>query len=432
MNKSSKVMFISLITNALLVVIKIIGGLIGNSGALIVDAIHSISDLATDLFSIVGIKLSSKPADKKHPYGHGRLEYLTSIGIGLIIGIVGIYVIYNSVNRKVVIPEIFILYVLVFDIIVKFLLSRYIIRKGKEYKNNILISSGHESKMDVLSTAIVIISTILVQFDNEILKYADIAASVIIGIFIVRVGYNILKDNISIILDEEETDKLFIDEIKKIIINDKQVKEIDGIVMVKIGPYYRLNTELSVDPEISLLEAHNIIHKIETEIKRYDSSIEYVNIHLNPYIDLTDCIIRKINKKDKDFIIKAQKEIVTDNNNLNKLELEELEEYLNKEFIEYFDDYKIIEKDNEIIGMMCYYLGEDTYNLSSIYLRYRYRGIGIGYDLVKRIIDECNDKDIKLWVYKNNTKAIKFYSSINFKIDSETKDRYQMIYKHSK
>ncbi|MDD2519141.1 MAG: cation diffusion facilitator family transporter, partial [Bacilli bacterium] len=164
MNKSSKVMITSLLTNAFLVVIKIIFGLIGKSGALIVDAVHSLSDLATDLFSIVGIKLSSKPADKKHPYGHGRLEYLTSIGIGLIIGIVGIYIIYNSVNRKVVIPKTFILYILFFDIIVKLILSRYIIRKGKEYKNNILISSGHESKMDVLSTGIVILSTILVQF----------------------------------------------------------------------------------------------------------------------------------------------------------------------------------------------------------------------------------------------------------------------------
>ena len=431
MNKSSKVMITSLLTNALLVVIKIIFGLIGKSGALIVDAIHSISDLATDLFSIVGIKLSSKPADKKHPYGHGRLEYLTSIGIGLIIAIVGIYIIYNSVNRKVVIPETFILYVLVFDIIVKFLLSRYIIRKGKEYKNNILISSGHESKMDVISTGIVIISTILVQFDNDILKYADIAASVIIGIFIVRVGYNILKDNISIILDEEETDKTYIDEIKKIILNNN-IKEIDSLVMVKIGPYYRLNTELSVDPKISLLDAHNIIHKIETEIKKYDVSIEYINIHLNPHINLDDCNIRKVNNDDKDFIIKAQKEIVTDSNNLSQLELKELEEFLNQEFIEYFDSYKIIEYDNKIIGMMCYYLGEDSYNLSSIYLKYKYRGLGIGYDIVKRIIKECNDKDIKLWVYKNNTKAIKFYNSINFKIESETKDRYQMVFKYSK
>lgn len=431
MNKSSKVMITSLLTNAFLVVIKIIFGLIGKSGALIVDAVHSLSDLATDLFSIVGIKLSSKPADKKHPYGHGRLEYLTSIGIGLIIGIVGIYIIYNSVNRKVVIPKTFILYILFFDIIVKLILSRYIIRKGKEYKNNILISSGHESKMDVLSTGIVILSTILVQFDNDILKYADIVASVIIGIFIIRVGYNILKDNISIILDEEETDKTYIDEIKKIILNNN-IQEIDSLVMVKIGPYYRLNTELSVDPKMSLLDAHNIIHKIETEIKRYDASIEYISIHLNPHINLNDLNIRKINNDDKDFIIKVQKEIVTDSNNLSQLELKELEEYLNQEFIEYFDSYKIIDNDNEIIGMMCYYLGEDSYNLSSIYLKYKYRGLGIGYDIVKRIINEYNDKDIKLWVYKNNTKAIKFYNSINFKIESETKDRYQMVFKCSK
>ena len=105
MRKENKVMLTSMIVNSFLSIIKIIVGLIGKSSALIADGIHSFSDLFTDVFAIFGNLLSRKPADEKHPFGHGKLEYLTSIGIGLVILFVGFSIIYNSYNTKIIIPS---------------------------------------------------------------------------------------------------------------------------------------------------------------------------------------------------------------------------------------------------------------------------------------------------------------------------------------
>jgi cation diffusion facilitator family transporter len=151
MKKENKVMLTSMIVNSFLSIIKIIVGIVGKSSSLIADGIHSFSDLFTDVFAIFGNLLSRKPADEKHPFGHGKLEYLTSIGIGLVILFVGFSIIYNSYDNKIVIPSILVVLVSLFTIVSKYLLASYITRKGKEYKNNILISSGRESSMDVLS-----------------------------------------------------------------------------------------------------------------------------------------------------------------------------------------------------------------------------------------------------------------------------------------
>ena len=93
MRKENKVMVVSMIVNAFLALIKVVFGIICYSTALVADGFHSFSDLATDLFAIIGNILSTKPADDKHPFGHGKLEYLTSLGIGLIILFVGFSII---------------------------------------------------------------------------------------------------------------------------------------------------------------------------------------------------------------------------------------------------------------------------------------------------------------------------------------------------
>mgnify|MGYP000895452225 CR=1 FL=1 len=430
MSRDTKVMLTSVITNVVLIITKLIAGIIGKSGAVVADGLHSLSDLVTDFFSIIGAKLSKKPSDHKHPYGHGKLEYLTSIGIGLLVLSVGLIIIYSSANREIVVPSTLVIIVTLFTILAKYILSGYIIHKGKQYKNQILLASGRESRADVISSIVVLISSILMQLDNEILKYADIVASIIVGIFIVKIGFDILKENISIILDEQETDNEYIEKIKEIVFQEEHIKTIDNLILIKFGPYYKLTMEVSMDSNVSLLDAHNISHKVEAMIKKEDNSIKYITIHINPYLINTDYSLRNITNNDKDFILKAQQEIIVAENKIANKELEEIEDYLEREFNDYFEHYRIIELDSKMIGMMCYYYGEDSYNLSSIYLKYKYRGLGIGHKIISDLIKNSEGKDIKLWVYKTNNYAIKLYHNLNFKIIKETEERYQMIFKH--
>ena len=284
MKPITHVMIISMFTNVFLSLFKIISGFIGKSSALIADGMHSLSDLVTDVCAIIGEKLSKKPADSKHPYGHGKLEYVTSIIISMIILILGGSIIYNCFDKKIIIPSKIVIVVSIITIIIKLILSTFVIKMGKRHKNNILISSGYESSTDVISSIVVLISTGLMQFSDKIsfLKYSDVMATIVVGILVIRIGYNILKDNISIMLGEQETDEEYLNKIKKMILRNKRVIEIDSFVLMKYGPYYKLISEISMDSNTKLIDVHNALDIIEEKIKKQDERIKYVTIHVNP------------------------------------------------------------------------------------------------------------------------------------------------------
>lgn len=282
MNYITKTMLVSVVTNILLSIIKVVSGIFWNSTAIIADGIHSFSDLVTDFFVILGGFLARKPADEMHPYGHGKTEYLTSISISLLIMLLGFLIIYNSFNNEVVVPNILVSIVTVFTILAKLLLSSYVIKKGKEHDNSILIASGKESRVDVISSIVVLISSVLIQFSNNfpVFKYADLIATVIVGIFIVYVGFSILKDNISKTLDEKIDNKEYLEELKEVIKKHDEVINIESLIVIKYGYYYKLTATIEMESSINLKDAHKLVDQIEHELKEYDDKIIYINIHM--------------------------------------------------------------------------------------------------------------------------------------------------------
>jgi len=290
MSYVTKTMIISFFTNIFLAIAKVMVGIFASSSALIADGIHSFSDLSTDFFALIGNYFARKPADKEHPFGHGKIEYLTSIIIGCLVIIVGFGVIYKSTGNEVIIPNKIVILVTLITIIIKYLLSGYIIKKGRKYQNNILIASGKESRTDVISSFFVLISSILVQFSDKIkfLKYSDIVATIIVGLFIIRTGFLIVKENFSVILGEQENDKKYLAKLKKIILKNKSVFSIRSMIILKFGHRVTLDLVILMDGDISLRESHKIVDEIEEEIKEYDERIEHINIHMEPNMKLTN------------------------------------------------------------------------------------------------------------------------------------------------
>ena len=284
MTKENKTMFISLITNMFLVVVKVIFGILGKCNSLITDGIHSFSDLSTDLVAIIGNNLSNKKSDSKHPYGHGKVEYVTSVMIGIVILIVGGTLIINTFKKEIIVPNILMIYVSLFTIIAKLLLANYILAKGKLYKNNILIASATESRADVYSSVFVLISIVLMQFTRyvPILKYSDLVGALIISLFIVKTGYNILKENISILLEEQIVDEKLTAKLSKTILSFDNILEIKSLSLFKYGPYYRLVSEIIMDKNITLKEAHDTVDELEKKLK--NKEIKYVFIHMEPNV----------------------------------------------------------------------------------------------------------------------------------------------------
>lgn len=148
-----------------------------------------------------------------------------------------------------------------------------------------LISSGLESKSDVVTSIVVLISSVLMIFSEkiEVLKYSNKLAMIIAGAFIIKTGVNILKENLNILIGSGEDNKIVLNKIKKIIVKNKNVKSIDILTLMKYGIYYHLICEISMDANLELYKARDYAHEIENDIKRGLTDIEYITIHINPY-----------------------------------------------------------------------------------------------------------------------------------------------------
>lgn len=415
MNNVTKVMSVSIITNTFLSLIKIIIGFICKSSALLADGVHSFSDLLTDFFAIIGNIMAKKPADEKHPYGHGKIEYLTSIGISMVVIILGLTIINNSMHSKVVMTSLIVSIVSLITITLKYLLSEYIIRKGKKLENNILIASGKESRADVISSLVVFISAILSVFSKyiEVFKYSDKIAGIIVGILIIRTGFLILKENISIILGEQEIKGETLNKIRKIILNNKDIKTIDELIILKFGHCYKVSMEVSMNPDLTLLECHTIVDKLEKKLKKEIDKVEYITVHVNPYHKLEEFNLTDACDDNKDFIFNMVEKLTPK---------KDISNYVNK----HLKDTKIIKKNDQVIGVVIYYKENSRYLLDLIYIKDKYQNLGIGHNIIKNLIDNQKKNKTQLEVFKSNIKAIKLYKNLGFQIISETKNKYIM------
>ncbi len=285
--KLETIMKRSFIVNIFLVILKILTGLFFNSVALIADGIHSISDLLSDVFVILGIRHSLKPADDEHPFGHGKFEYVLSLMLGVFILIIayglGKEVITNY-NEPVIIPGIVSLIVVVFVVIIKLFLARYLIKKGKEEDSLIITASGKESLTDVFSSIVVFVGILAVligeKLEIEILMKGDKIASIVIALFIINIGVQIIYEAITALQGKAVNPEIC--EVYKVsIIEIKGVIDVDNIDMITYGPYYQALVDIKVDGNISVKEGHDIAKKV-SDLLYSDEKICHVVVHVNP------------------------------------------------------------------------------------------------------------------------------------------------------
>lgn len=285
MNKNIAVMLRSVLVNIVLVFTKVFVGFIGHSTALIADGVHSLSDLATDIVAIVSCKLALKPADREHPYGHGMIEYVCCIFISVLVLILGLNLIYSAFKEEKMIPSVIVIYATIITIILKFILSSYILKKGKQYNSSLLITSGEESRTDVYSSVIVLISSVLSQFSSKyvFLSYSDFIATIVVGFIIFITGFKMLTCNLKIILGQRETNEELVNEIKNVIRNYDKICSYNNLNILHFGSYYKCDLIVFIDGNKTVTEASNIIDELKYLMKKKNDKLKYINIVTKPY-----------------------------------------------------------------------------------------------------------------------------------------------------
>lgn len=287
MKVEQRVLVYSMINNLIIAIIKFIGGAVFGLGSLLADGMHTFSDFVTDIVCLIGSKISKKKPTKYHPFGFGRVEYLTNLFVGVVLLLLGVYIVVSSFFKESVIPPLSLLYLLVFVFLIKVIAIIVMYHIGKKINSGILITSVEESKADLYSTLGVVLITILLQYSNEfsILKYADMIGSILIGLIVLKTAFKIIIDNSLSLLGEVDEDEAPINNLKNLLKEYKRIKDYD-IELIKYGSYYKLQMNLELDPTLSLRQVTNLVNKLKKDIRYHHSlKIKYVTIYVTDKLE---------------------------------------------------------------------------------------------------------------------------------------------------
>lgn len=282
--------WVGMIANTLLAIMKGIGGFASGSRALLADSVHSASDIAGSIVVLFGVKIAHKPPDKEHPYGHGKAENIASIIVAFLLIIVGIQISISSI--KVFfgdIPEapgILALAIIIISIIVKEMLFYYKYYLGKKYHSTALTAEAWHHRSDSLSSVAALVGiggAILGDyFHITFLLYADAAAGIVVSLIVIKVGYTLAKESSQVVLEkvlDSEDIKVYNDTVSDI----KGVLRIDQIYARTHGTYVVIDIKISVDPEITVREGHDIAANVKDVLIDSYTEVENVLVHVNPY-----------------------------------------------------------------------------------------------------------------------------------------------------
>ncbi|WP_313341715.1 cation diffusion facilitator family transporter [Sedimentibacter sp.] len=297
---------VGIIANAALSIGKITVGTIFNSISIIADGVNNLSDAGSSVVTLIGFKISGMPADKDHPFGHARIEYLTGLAVGVIIILLGVELIKSSFD-KIRNPEQLtfswaMVFVLALSIIIKLWLSYFNFKLGERISSTTMKASAADARNDVISTTAVLISIFIAKFTGYII---DGYIGMLVALFILYSGISILKDILNPLLGEMP-DPDFIESIESKILSYEGIINIHDLVVHNYGPNrYFATVHAEVDANEDIMKCHDMIDNIERDFAR-ELDINLV-IHLDPVItndkeinhlrSLTEKIVKEIDER---------------------------------------------------------------------------------------------------------------------------------------
>lgn len=282
-----RISLVGIIGNIFLSAFKLFAGIAGNSGAMVSDAVHSLSDVFATFIAFLGVRLSKKEADQMHPYGHERFECVASLLLGLIlavtgfgIGKAGIEKIIAGNYETLAVPSVIALVAAIVSILSKEGMYWYTRHYAKILNSPAFMADAWHHRSDAFSSIGSLIGIAGAMLGFPVL---DSVASVVICLFILKVAYDILKDALSKMLDTscgKDYDKALSDYISA----QENVIRIDSLQSRMFGNKTYIDLEIQVDGNLSLRDAHAIAERIHNNVEEHFSDVKHITIHLNPAV----------------------------------------------------------------------------------------------------------------------------------------------------
>lgn len=282
--RAQHTIILSLIGNLLLAIIKFTTGVIGNSFALIADSIESAGDVFSSLIIYMGLRISAKPSDEDHPFGHGKVEPVISFLVVLFLitsaGFIAFQAIRNLQSPQEM-PKSYTLYVLFGIILYKEAFYQFVRKKSKETSSTSLKADAWHHRSDAITSLAAFIGIGLALLLGEGYEQLDDWAALVASLIIVVNAYFVFRPALGELLDEQTFDEL-IDEVKHV------AERVDGVIdtekcfIRKFGMRYVVDIHVRVDANLSVTEGHTIGHMVQSTLQNAFPQIEHVFTHVEP------------------------------------------------------------------------------------------------------------------------------------------------------
>lgn len=284
-----RITWIGSIVNFLLLIFKFVAGFLGHSSALIADAVHSLSDFVTDIIVIVFVKISGKPEDEDHKYGHGKYETLATALIGLALFAVGVGLLAGGVTKVVEVikgailpaPSIVALIAAAVSIVSKEILYRYTVRVGKNLNSQAVIANAWHHRSDAFSSVGTLVGIGGAIFLGEKWRVLDPIAAIVVSAFILKVAIDLIKPCVDELLERSlpfETER----QILAIITSFPEISSPHHLRTRRIGNNYAIEVHIRMDGQTTLEDAHTVATNIERRLKAEFGPETHIGIHMEP------------------------------------------------------------------------------------------------------------------------------------------------------
>ncbi len=284
-----RVTLVGFAVNLVLSLAKLAAGVFGRSGAMVADAVHSFSDLATDVVVIVFARISAKPRDDGHDYGHGKYETLATILISMALGVVGVGILVNSIGavRSVLDggvlprPGLVALVAAVLSIAAKEILYRYTVREGRAIDSPSVVANAWHHRSDALSSLGTLVGIGCAYFLGDKWRIADPIAALIVAVFIFKVAFDLIRTGVGELLEKslpEETER----EILRIVTLDPAVREPHNLRTRRIGAAIAIEIHIRVDGAMTVARSHALTVGIERRLRGRFGEGTMIAVHVEP------------------------------------------------------------------------------------------------------------------------------------------------------
>ncbi len=281
-----RVTLIGSVVDLVLGVAKVLAGWLANSQALIADGIHSFSDVFTDLFVLYAAKHSHKAADEEHPYGYGRIETLTTVGLGVVLMIVACGIVYDSILRLskpeiLLIPGGLALAVAIVSIVSKEWIYQYTVAAARRLRSDMLMANAWHSRSDAISSVVVMLGIAGAMYGYP---YLDAVAAVVVAVMIAKIGFELVRSStrelIDAALDSDE-----VDAIRQHILTVNGVRSVHMLRSRMSAGDAFIDVHIQVDPMLSVSEGHQIGDAVRRRLLEAVNVVSDVTVHIDPEDD---------------------------------------------------------------------------------------------------------------------------------------------------